>query len=221
YGNSEPSWWPAPANVVEYDIDPDTGRLLEEGCRPRWGNTSTEIFIRGTEPESICPESDYEYTWFNVSGSGDDQEGGDGYESDEEARQGRRDDDERHDEDAPEIDLDGGWIFELGINDTNDRNLRNYTATWQVRLWVDGNDVHGSGEKIAEDGRRVDNDRRTSISLSGQVNGESLRLRLTEYNGEGALSGWFNVDLEGRRLRGEFVSSDAATRGAVSARRSD
>jgi penicillin-binding protein 1A len=259
YGNTEPVWWPAPANVVEYDIDPESGGLLEEGCRPRWGAPTTEIFIRGTEPESICPESDdYEYTWFNMNdpgyggdaayeGSGDDEypgddayPGDDGYGGDEEYRRDPREarggdgfhradggdradgydraDGSRHAGRA--ADLDGGWIFEMGITDTDDPNLRNLTATWQVRLWVDGNDVHGSGEKIAEDGRRVSSDRRTSISLTGQVYGDRIRLRLTEYNGQGALSGWFNVDIEGRRLRGEFVSTDTATRGSVSARRS-
>jgi penicillin-binding protein 1A len=223
YADSEPPWWPAPASVVEYDIDLETGRLLEEGCRPRWGDVATEIFIRGTEPESICPESDYEYTWFNVGdGWNDDRTGGDDeYRSDDgEESSADRYGDGNRDGDRT-ADLDGGWIVEMGVTDTDDPGLRNLTTTWQVRLRVDGSDIHGSGEKIAEDGRRVDSDRRTSISLSGQVYGERLRLRLTEYNGQGALSGWFNLDIEGHRLRGEFVSSDTETRGSVSARRSD
>ena len=68
YADSEPSWWQAPSNVVEYAIDPETGRTLEEGCRPNWGEPATEIFIRGTEPESICPDSDYQLTSFDPGG---------------------------------------------------------------------------------------------------------------------------------------------------------
>ncbi|MGH7444309.1 MAG: transglycosylase domain-containing protein, partial [Longimicrobiales bacterium] len=42
--------WTRPARVVEAVIDPDTGLLLADGCRPRWGDAVREIFLRDHLP---------------------------------------------------------------------------------------------------------------------------------------------------------------------------
>jgi penicillin-binding protein 1A len=47
--------WPVPSRVVERQVDPATGLLLVDGCRPERGRARTELFALGSEPASICP----------------------------------------------------------------------------------------------------------------------------------------------------------------------
>jgi membrane peptidoglycan carboxypeptidase len=48
--------WQAPDRVVSLAIDPATGLVLADGCRPRQGAPLQEYFVRGTEPARICPD---------------------------------------------------------------------------------------------------------------------------------------------------------------------
>lgn len=50
-----PAEWVAPEDVVELPVDPATGLVLVEGCRPESGAAVTELFVAGDEPASVCP----------------------------------------------------------------------------------------------------------------------------------------------------------------------
>jgi penicillin-binding protein 1A len=52
--------WPTPSNVVLRSIDPASGLLLVEGCRPDIGRSRTELFVLGDEPASACPAGEPE-----------------------------------------------------------------------------------------------------------------------------------------------------------------
>jgi penicillin-binding protein 1A len=47
--------WERPDAIIERDVDPATGLVLAEGCRPASGAARSEIFIRGQEPAAVCP----------------------------------------------------------------------------------------------------------------------------------------------------------------------
>jgi 1A family penicillin-binding protein len=48
--------WEVPARVVQLPVDPATGLVLADGCRPKRGSAVEEYFVRGTEPARICPD---------------------------------------------------------------------------------------------------------------------------------------------------------------------
>jgi penicillin-binding protein 1A len=47
--------WIAPDEIQRASVDPSTGLVLVEGCRPEHGRAAREIFIAGSEPASACP----------------------------------------------------------------------------------------------------------------------------------------------------------------------
>jgi membrane carboxypeptidase/penicillin-binding protein len=47
--------WIAPDEIRRASVDPSTGLVLVEGCRPEHGRAAREIFIAGSEPASACP----------------------------------------------------------------------------------------------------------------------------------------------------------------------
>jgi 1A family penicillin-binding protein len=51
--------WTRPMGVVSRRIDPGTGLVLGEGCHPRYGMATTEIFIDRHVPPTVCPYRDY------------------------------------------------------------------------------------------------------------------------------------------------------------------
>lgn len=54
-GGAVPKPWTKPERVIERRVDPATGLLLHEGCRPKRGDAVTELFIERTEPPATCP----------------------------------------------------------------------------------------------------------------------------------------------------------------------
>ena len=54
-GNATPADWTPPGDLARRAVDPATGLLLAEGCRPAAGSSLQEYFVMGTEPRSICP----------------------------------------------------------------------------------------------------------------------------------------------------------------------
>ncbi len=66
----EPSPWQRPARVVEGYIDPESGLLLADGCRSRWGYSEREIFLRDHMPETYCPQPRrwYDDVWGAIGG---------------------------------------------------------------------------------------------------------------------------------------------------------
>jgi 1A family penicillin-binding protein len=63
-----PRAWQAPANVVEYRIDPYTGLVLQDGCEPRGMAAGSEIFIAGAVPATACPYRDFWSDFWNRIG---------------------------------------------------------------------------------------------------------------------------------------------------------
>ncbi|MEX2281148.1 MAG: PBP1A family penicillin-binding protein [Gemmatimonadota bacterium] len=53
--NRDPGDFEVPNGVVHRNVDPETGLILESGCWPRYEEPASEIFIEGTEPETVCP----------------------------------------------------------------------------------------------------------------------------------------------------------------------
>ena len=51
-----PPAWDRPASVVERDIDPASGLVLEEGCSPVDGRARAELFLADDVPASVCPD---------------------------------------------------------------------------------------------------------------------------------------------------------------------
>jgi penicillin-binding protein 1A len=47
--------WPVPSRVVERAVDPSTGLVLRDGCRPERGRARDELFVAGSEPAAVCP----------------------------------------------------------------------------------------------------------------------------------------------------------------------
>lgn len=47
--------WIAPEQIHHAAVDPSTGLVLTEGCRPERGRAARELFLAGREPASVCP----------------------------------------------------------------------------------------------------------------------------------------------------------------------
>jgi hypothetical protein len=57
YANrATPSPWRAPDEVFEALVDPASGAVLAEGCRPVDGETYRELFLRGKTKDAVCPD---------------------------------------------------------------------------------------------------------------------------------------------------------------------
>jgi penicillin-binding protein 1A len=54
-GRSSALDWPRPADVLEGRVDPASGLLLAEGCRPWDGAARRELFLRNNAPVTACP----------------------------------------------------------------------------------------------------------------------------------------------------------------------
>jgi penicillin-binding protein 1A len=54
-GRRTPADWAPPGNVVEGLVDPSNGLILASGCRPWNGVAYRELFVRGSQPSTVCP----------------------------------------------------------------------------------------------------------------------------------------------------------------------
>ena len=52
---AQPGDFEVPNNVVFRFVDPESGLVLENDCVPREGNAAREVFLKSSEPETICP----------------------------------------------------------------------------------------------------------------------------------------------------------------------
>ncbi len=50
-----PKPWARPESVVARRVDPGSGLLLPDGCRPRRGTAQEELFVNYAQPASTCP----------------------------------------------------------------------------------------------------------------------------------------------------------------------
>ena len=55
YVERQKKTWTRPADVIEGKVDPTSGLLLPEGCKPRKGSADRELFLKDDKPASICP----------------------------------------------------------------------------------------------------------------------------------------------------------------------
>ncbi|MGD8278717.1 MAG: penicillin-binding transpeptidase domain-containing protein, partial [Gemmatimonadota bacterium] len=49
--------WRRPQQVIALSVDPESGLALADGCEPRNGEARTELFVKGREPETVCPDA--------------------------------------------------------------------------------------------------------------------------------------------------------------------
>ena len=69
-----PRSWPVPHTVLAARVDPQSGAPLEEDCEPSWGDAYRELFLRGTTPAPVCPESGHGFWSFFRGGGRDDDD---------------------------------------------------------------------------------------------------------------------------------------------------
>ena len=61
YRNREgPGDWERPEDVVEREIDPASGLVLADGCRPETGSARSELFLESALPAAVCPAGERE-----------------------------------------------------------------------------------------------------------------------------------------------------------------
>jgi penicillin-binding protein 1A len=58
-----PEEWATPEGIVSRRVDTETGFVLQDGCHPRGGYESVEIFLEEFVPSSVCP---YQNFWINM-----------------------------------------------------------------------------------------------------------------------------------------------------------
>jgi penicillin-binding protein 1A len=63
-GRPAPGAWERPSSVVERRVDPATGLILVDGCRPESGEAVDEIFLRSDLPATTCPAGEPERPGF-------------------------------------------------------------------------------------------------------------------------------------------------------------
>jgi 1A family penicillin-binding protein len=54
-GRGAPEGWTRPENVIVRTVDPQSGLILANGCYARYGQATSELFIAGFEPGTVCP----------------------------------------------------------------------------------------------------------------------------------------------------------------------
>ena len=62
-------WQPPQGTIVSRWTDPETGLVLESGCRPRYGEARHEVFLSDYVPQMTCPRSEYDRDFFSRIGS--------------------------------------------------------------------------------------------------------------------------------------------------------
>jgi penicillin-binding protein 1A len=63
-----PSGFVVPDGIVARLVDPESGMVLENGCFPRYGNPTREVFLRDYVPDSICPYHEPENIFEAIGG---------------------------------------------------------------------------------------------------------------------------------------------------------
>jgi membrane carboxypeptidase/penicillin-binding protein len=72
-GRPQPEAWRLPPGIERHTVDPGSGLLLQAGCEPREGAATTEIFLAGALPATVCPYRDlWRDFWDRLRGLGRD-----------------------------------------------------------------------------------------------------------------------------------------------------
>ncbi|HEY0810827.1 MAG TPA: PBP1A family penicillin-binding protein [Longimicrobiales bacterium] len=64
---AQPRAWQAPESIVRRTVDPGTGFVIAEGCKPQRGAARKEMFLSYAQPATTCPRGkpEHEPTFFN------------------------------------------------------------------------------------------------------------------------------------------------------------
>ncbi|HEX6899286.1 MAG TPA: PBP1A family penicillin-binding protein [Thermoanaerobaculia bacterium] len=132
-----------------------------------------------------------------------------------------REEEEEEEEDAREekparsSDLSGWWEMTNTIQSTNYAQYKGLRLGYRLQLEQDGDRISGRGQKWSEDGRTLPSSARTPITVTGTVDGDTVKLRFTERGAKRTTGGSFSWELSADRtaLRGSFQSSAADTSG--------
>lgn len=112
-------------------------------------------------------------------------------------------------------DLSGWWEMTNTIQSTNYAQYKGLRLGYRLQLEQDGDRISGRGQKWSENGRTLPSSARTPITVTGRVEGGTVRLQFTERGAKRSSGGSFSWELSADRtaLRGSFESSAAATSG--------
>jgi penicillin-binding protein 1A len=61
-GRRMPAEWEAPESVVRRMVDPASGMLIAEGCKPARGSVRRELFLTYAQPATTCPRGKPEHS---------------------------------------------------------------------------------------------------------------------------------------------------------------
>ncbi len=142
-------------------------------------------------------------------------------EEEEEVKEEKAEEEEADDADAP--DLSGWWEMTNRIQSTNYAQYKGLRLGYRIHLEQEGNRITGRGQKWTEDGRSVAAAARTPLTITGTVEGRTVKLKFTEQGTRRSTNGGFTWTLSAdrSRLNGSFWSDAADTSGSSSAVRMD
>jgi penicillin-binding protein 1A len=62
-------WWDRPPQIVNLPVDPETGLVLQQNCRPVYDDEpARELFVRGAQPRSVCPRRRSDNVFGQIAG---------------------------------------------------------------------------------------------------------------------------------------------------------
>ncbi|HEY6342020.1 MAG TPA: hypothetical protein VIY49_11045 [Bryobacteraceae bacterium] len=123
--------------------------------------------------------------------------------------------------------LSGQWRLTLTIRQSSYKEYIGQSATFQVFLVYDGNNLNGSGEKIQVDGKDIPVGQHQPITMTGEISGSQVIFSYREKPGPDGkareTSGQFVLDIirhgilnrTASRMQGTFSGTAAATTGTA------
>lgn len=111
-------------------------------------------------------------------------------------------------------DLAGDWTFTTQVQSSALRAFRGLQLGYRIELEQQGTRLTGRGVKVSENGQSLPRSRRTSISLSGTIEGDRVSLTFSEAGSRRQSGGAFDLRVaDDGTLRGTFHSDAAQSSG--------
>jgi hypothetical protein len=121
---------------------------------------------------------------------------------------------------AATAELSGFWTLDTRVESSSYGGYEGLQLGYRLQLEEDGNRVSGSGIKIQENGRSLDDRAQTPIVVRGTRDGNRITLTFTEQGARRSSEGKMILDVsDDGVLRGRFSSSAARSTGTAEARR--
>ena len=116
-------------------------------------------------------------------------------------------------------DLAGEWKVINTVEKTGYKSYNNMEVGFRLRIKQSGKDFTATGEKFSENGRNVPQNSRTSIHLTGSIDGDQIVATFVEDGLIRRTNGRFvwKLQNDGAGLTGTFVSTAANSRGKSAA----